>query len=111
MNSSTPNNINAAIKQANRRERALNILKEGYKFEDMGEGVIAVTKPGTTAAAYWLNMITPGCDCPDAMKGNNCKHEIAWEILQDEAKMWDAACAEYDARIEADDVPYLYAEH
>ena len=106
MSSSTPNNINTAIKQALRRERAELIIKEGYKFEDMGEGVIAVIKPGTTAAAYWINMITPGCDCPDSLKGNNCKHEIAVEILKDEEKMWNAACAEYEARIELDDVPY-----
>jgi hypothetical protein len=35
----------------------------------------------------------PGCDCPDAMKGNDCKHEIAYDLLQAEA----AAAADEEA--------------
>ena len=81
--------INQAIAQANRFTRAMNILKEGYTFhKDADREVIAVCKPGEEKATYWINMLTPGCDCPDSMKnGNRCKHELAWSILEDEREM------------------------
>ena len=100
MNINTANNINTARRQANSYAKAQEIIKEGYCFhKDADSDVIAVIKPGTTAAAYWINMIEPGCDCPDYMKhpGTFCKHTMAWDILQEEAAMWEAQCAEYDA--------------
>ena len=91
-------NINQAINQANRLQRALTILKEGYKLTDeLGDGsLIAVCKPGRLAASYW---ITDGeCDCPDRAKGNICKHELAWDVLKAEEEMMEALCKEWEAR-------------
>ncbi len=89
-------NINTAIAQANRFSRAIQIIKDGYCFTVENSGSIAVCKPGRLAASYW---ITDGeCDCPDRMKGNVCKHELAWEILEDERANMEAQCAEYDRR-------------
>jgi hypothetical protein len=66
--------------------------------------VVAVCKPGSLAAAYWLNMLSEGCDCPDSLKGNYCKHEMCWDAIQAEAKdvaaMLEAQCAEYEWRAE-----------
>ena len=93
------NNINTAIAEALRMERALTILKEGYSFTDeLGDGtLIAVCKPGKLAAAYWI--MFGKCDCPDFMKtGRDCKHMIASEIKQDEEAMMEALCKEWEAR-------------
>jgi hypothetical protein len=94
------NNINTARREANSYAKALEILKAGYTFtKDAETEVIAVCKPGRLAASYWLNMMEPGCDCPDYMKrGNFCKHTMAWGILQEEEASMEAQCAEYDLR-------------
>ena len=106
MNTNTATiNINDAIAQANRNTRALQILKEGYKFTKEASGSIAVCKPGELHASYFIGEHvdgTTGCDCPDKAKtGKPCKHEIAWNILQDEeadeARMWEAQCAKWEA--------------
>ncbi len=102
-NTYQPRNASDAIAQANRFDRAKQLLTDGYTFhKDADSDVVAVVKPGTTAAAYWLNMITEGCDCPDYMKNSRpCKHMIAWDILQaqeaEELAGLEAQCAEYDA--------------
>jgi SWIM zinc finger len=98
-------NINLAVQQANRYERAKTLLKEGYTFhKDQGSDVVAVCKPGRLAASYWLNMLSEGCDCPDFLKrGQPCKHMLAWDILEakamEEAGL-EAQCAEYEWRAE-----------
>lgn len=94
------NNINTAIAQATRFTRAIEIIKAGYTFhKDADSEVVAVCKPGEMKATYWINMLSEGCDCPDRMKtGNRCKHELAWNIIEDERANMEAQCAEYDAR-------------
>jgi hypothetical protein len=98
----TPRNAQEAMQQALRFERAKQIIKEGYTFhQDADSDVVAVCKPGSLAAAYWLNMLSDGCDCPDFLKTHKpCKHMIAWEILEDDAANMEAQCAEYDLRAE-----------
>ena len=95
----TTNNINTARREANCYTKALQIIKEGYTFtKDADSEVIAVCKPGQLAASYWINMISEGCDCPDFQKhGTFCKHTMANDLIEDEAKMWESICAEYDA--------------
>ena len=99
-------NINEAIAQANRNTRALQIIEEGYTFtQDADTKMVAVCKPGKLAASYFIGEHVDGsngCDCADKAKtGKPCKHEIAWNILQDEeaneARMWEAQCAQWDA--------------
>ena len=103
MNANTPRNAQQAIAQANRFDRARQIIKEGYTFTDMGDGGIAVCKPGKLAASYWIDgPFCKGCDCPDATKnGNRCKHMLAWESINAEEAAelegLEAQCAEYDA--------------
>jgi hypothetical protein len=101
MTNRTPRNAQEAMMQALRFERAKQILKEGYTFHpDADSDVVAVCKPGSLPAAYWLNMLEPGCDCPDFLKrGQPCKHMIAWEILEATAS-FEAQCAEYEWRAE-----------
>ena len=95
---SQPTNINTARREANSYAKAEEIIKEGYSFTDeLGDGtLIAVVKPGRLAASYW---ITDGeCDCPDFMqRGTFCKHTMAHSIKQDEEKMMEALCAEWEA--------------
>ena len=103
-----PRNPQEAINQANRLQRAKNLIAEGYTFTyDAELETVFVTKPGELHAAYTIGPQvdgTDGCSCPDRAKGNKCKHEMAWELIQaeraDEAKMWESICAEHDARME-----------
>jgi SWIM zinc finger len=94
------NNINEARRMANSYAKAQQIIKEGYTFhKDADSDVIAVCKPGRLAASYWINMLEPGCDCPDYRKhGKYCKHTLANGILEDDAANMEAQCAEYDLR-------------
>lgn len=82
----TPKNAVEANEQAKRLDRAKALLAEGYTFyRDADSEVIAVCKPGRLAASYFINMLTPGCDCPDFLKTEQaCKHMYAYEILQNE---------------------------
>jgi hypothetical protein len=81
----SPKNAQEALQQANRLQRARAILAEGYTFhKDKDSEAVAVCKPGRLAASYWINLLSEGCDCPDSMKGNDCKHLLAWDILQTE---------------------------
>lgn len=103
-----PTNINTAIAQANRLSRAQALLTEGYTFtQDAVTEMVAVCKPGELGAAYWIGEHMDGrtgCDCPDALKGNKCKHELAWKLIKDaqdkaeDEAMWEAICAEHDER-------------
>jgi len=103
--------INQAIHQANRLQRALTILKEGYNFVNCTEAnspvtLVAVYKPNDapSAPSYWIRAgftapeIQNGCSCPDRAKGNICKHEIAWDVLKAEEAMMEALCKEWEAR-------------
>jgi hypothetical protein len=105
MNTINPRNASEALRYARTAERAQNILKEGYTFHrDPNSDVVAVCKPGRLAASYWLNMLEPGCDCPDFRKHKDyCKHTLASEMLEareDEEAGLEAQCAEYDLRAE-----------
>jgi hypothetical protein len=93
-----PRNAQEAMAHALRHERALQIVAEGlYSFyADKDTDAVAVCRKGSFAATYWLNLMEPGCDCPDSLKGNYCKHERAWSILQD-----NAAAADEQANMEA----------
>ena len=93
-------NINTAIAEANRLNRAFEIIKAGYTFtKDADSDVVAVCKPGDLHASYWINMLSPGCDCPDHMRtGRPCKHMMALEIKKEEEAMMEALCAEWEAR-------------
>jgi hypothetical protein len=95
-----PRNAQEAKAHALRHERAVQIVKEGlYSFyADKDTDAVAVCRKGSFAATYWLNLMEPGCDCPDAVKGNFCKHERAWAIIQDEAA---ARLADEEAIMEA----------
>ena len=103
MNETTnePRNAQQALQQARLHERAQAILAAGYQFiEDKDTDVVAVVKPGRLAASYWINLLSEGCDCPDAMKGNYCKHRAAWKLLQeqaaDDAANMEAQCAAWE---------------
>jgi hypothetical protein len=107
-----PRNAQEALQQAVRLERAKQLIEEGYTFtKDADTNMVAVCKPGELHAAYWIGEHvdgTNGCDCPDAVKGNYCKHEICWDMIQanaqqalpltdaDEAAMWEAQCKKHD---------------
>ena len=100
-----PRNAQEAIAQANRLQRARQIITEGYSFtQDALTNMVAICKPGELHASYFIGEHvdgTTGCDCPDACKGNNCKHEIAWGLVKaehaDELAGLEAQCARYDA--------------
>lgn len=108
-----PRNPQEAIAQANRLQRAERLLQEGYTFcYDAELETVFVTKPGELHAAYTIGPQvdgTNGCDCPDKAKGNICKHEIAWALIQkqeaDEAANWEAQCKEYDETEAWADIP------
>lgn len=122
------NSINEAIAQANRNARALNMKAEGYYTLAYANWLtVEVYKPGNQNMRpdYTVNRAESTCTCPDFGKtGKICKHQMFVELMlankpeaqtalaeaKEEAAMWNAVCAEYEARIEADDVPYLYAE-
>lgn len=107
MNINTPKNAQQALQQATRFDRAEQIIKEGYTFhKDADSEVIAVCKPGSTAAAYWINMLSEGCDCPDYMKNcAACKHMIAWEILKEEEAGLEAQCKQWEEENPLDCIP------
>lgn len=109
----TPRNANEARRLANSYEKALTMAAEGYTFEKMESGSIAICKPGRLAASYWIGEHldgTNGCDCPDFTKnGSFCKHTIfvliEWEKEAQEAlhkaeeeEMFEEQCREYDTR-------------
>lgn len=112
MNTNTNNtnrfNINDAIAQANRRERALNILEEGYTFTQEND-MVAVCKPGELHASYWIGEhvdSSTGCDCPDRVKtGKPCKHEIANDILQADEAHFEAMAQKWEN--EQDDAKFV----
>ena len=100
MNTNT-RNINEAIAQANRRERAEKIIQEGYSFtKDADSGMVAVCKPGDLHASYWIGEHvdgSTGCDCPDRVKtGKPCKHEIANNILESEKTEFEAMAERWE---------------
>ena len=100
-----PRNPQEAINQANRLQRAERLLQEGYTFTyDAELETVFVTKPGELHAAYTIGPQvdgTDGCSCPDKAKGNVCKHEIAWALIQkreaDELAGLEAQCKQWEA--------------
>ena len=94
------NNINTAIAQANRNTRAQQILKDGYTFTQEASGSVAICKPGELHASYWIGEQvdgTNGCDCADKAKtGLPYKHELAWNMLQDEEAQFEAMAAKWE---------------
>lgn len=95
-------NASEALQQAIRFDRAKQVLAEGYTFhKDADTEAIAVCKRGSTAAVYWIDLLSTGCDCPDRLKtGKECKHELAYEFLQaektEEAGMWESICRQWE---------------
>lgn len=93
-------NINEAIAQANRNTRAQQIIEAGYTFTKEASGSIAVCKPGELHASYFIGENvdgTNGCSCADKAKtGKPCKHEIAWDLLQDEEARFEAQAAQWE---------------
>ena len=100
----TPKNATQALRLIRTTERANNLISEGYTFfEDKEADYVAVCKPGREAASYFMSTENGDfkCECPDFVKnGDYCKHTICWGSMQDEAEMWEAICAEVDARAE-----------
>lgn len=107
-----PRNPQEAINQANRLQRARQIIKDGYTFTQEPSGMVAVCKPGELFASYWIGEHvdgTNGCDCPDRAKGNVCKHEIAWSLIQkreaDELAGLEAQCKQWEQEEGWADIP------
>jgi hypothetical protein len=106
----SPKNAQEALQQANRLQRARAILAEGYTFhKDKDSEAVAVCKPGRLAASYWINLLSEGCDCPDSMKGNDCKHLLAWKLLEtekaDDAANMEAQCKQWEEENPLDCIP------
>lgn len=103
-----PRNPQEAINQANRLQRAELLLTQGYTFTyDAELETVFVTKPGELHAAYTIGAQvdgTDGCSCPDKAKGNVCKHEIAWSLIQkqeaEELAGLEAQCKQWEAENE-----------
>lgn len=88
MTTTTPRTAIEARDLAVRNERARQIIAEGYSFfadADPDMDLVAVCKPGSLAAAYWITQRGTVCDCKD-FEGNrkHCKHIFAWQIVQAE---------------------------
>ena len=86
-----PTNATEALRVARAEEKAKVIISEGYTFEKQeGTELIAVCKPGHSAAAYWIwdapDGFWQGCNCPASVAngGNFCKHTLAYERLLEE---------------------------
>ena len=118
MTNTQPRNVQEALAQANRLQRAQQILKDGYTFtQDADTQMVAVCKPGELHAAYWIGEHvdgTNGCDCADRVKTQKpCKHEHAWELVKaeqaDEARMWEAQCKQWEE--ENEELPEYDAIH
>lgn len=93
-------NITTAIAQANRNNRALNMKAEGYYTLTTDFLKVEVYKPGNTNMMpdYTVNRVEGTCDCPDAAKGNYCKHQMFVELQM--AKYPQAAQALQEAKDE-----------
>ena len=75
MMETTPKNAQEALQQANRFDRAQQIIAEGYTFtQDKELPIVFVCKPGRLYAEYTIGeQLTgrDGCDCPDFQKTSN----------------------------------------
>jgi hypothetical protein len=103
-----PTDAQSAVRQANRHERALQIIAEGYSFLfDTQLQTVDVVKPGRLTAEYtiWLDGDLngrKGCDCPDMTKtGEPCKHFYAAAIIAKERAEQEECDAERCAAYEA----------
>ena len=105
------NTINQAIAEANRNTRAQNMKAEGYYLQTGDWNKVEIFKPGNAGLLpdYTVNRTEATCTCKDFEKTNKtCKHQMFVELeaekypqaqeVMEEAKMWEAICAEYDAR-------------
>jgi len=94
-------NATDALRLAMTAERAAKLLSEGYTFSYEGCDAVAVCKPGRLAASYIINIHTGECDCPDFQNPQHkdfCKHTLCWAEIESERQMWEAICAEEEAR-------------
>lgn len=86
-----PTNAVDALRLARAEEKAIQIIAEGYTFEPQeGTELVAVCKPGQSAAAYWIwdapDGFWQGCNCPASVAngGAFCKHLQAYRRIQEE---------------------------
>lgn len=76
----TPKKAEDIARLAKRTSAATETIKLGYTYWTDETGV-AVCKPGTLAAEYWIT--ENGCSCPDfAHHGDFCKHTVAAAYVQ-----------------------------
>jgi len=75
-----------------RLDRALDILtrEEMYVIQPSKDGDIftVVNKLGGSDTEYVVDLTEKTCTCPDAERGNICKHRLACEVLTNAAEKW-----------------------
>src|SRR5437016_5948692 len=94
-----PKTATEALRYARTAEYASTLIEQGYEFELVGDCVL-INKPGDLHFTYQIDRCGK-CDCPDFVKhGNYCKHTLCYQEILENEEMWNAICAEEEARRE-----------